>query len=209
MLAFLNGYSSEWIYVVLFGLLLLCGIGFPMAEELVLLAGGVLVASGTLHPLLMGLVTVFGVLSGDIILFLLGRGVGAKLGSSARLLRRLPPHKLAKGREFFSKYGNMTVFIARFVSGLRAPAFFLAGALAMPFWRFTLIDTLASLVFVPSLCYLGYLFADQFEAMAVWIVHMERRFLLVLIVVVSLGGTIWWYWNKRENRDQTRVLDPP
>ena len=48
-----------------------------------------------------------------------------------------------------------------------------------------LIDTLASLVFVPSLCYLGYLFADQFEAMAVWIVHMERRFLLVLIVVVS------------------------
>ena len=185
MLEFLNGYSSELIYAVLFGLLLLCGIGFPMAEELVLLAGGMLVASGTLHPLLMGLVTFFGVLIGDLMLFFFGRGIRAKLGSSTRLLRRLPPHKLAKVREFFSKYGNMTVFIARFVSGLRAPAFFLAGALAMPFWRFTLIDTLACLVFVPGLCWLGYLFADQFETMAVWIVHMERRFLLVLIVVVA------------------------
>lgn len=209
MLEFLNGYSSELVYAVLFGLLLLCGVGFPMAEELVLLAGGMLVASGTLHPLLMGLVTFSGVLIGDITLFLLGRGLGAKLGGSARLLHRLSPHKLAKGREFFTHYGSLTVFIARFVSGLRAPAFFLAGTLAMPFWRFTLIDALASVVFVPGLCALGYVFADQFETMAMWIVHMERRLFLGLVVVLGLGGTIWWYWNKRESRPPTRVLDPP
>ena len=45
MVEFLNGYSDLWIYALLFFLLFLCGIGFPMAEELVLLAGGVLVAA--------------------------------------------------------------------------------------------------------------------------------------------------------------------
>ena len=66
MLEFLNSYSAHLIYVFLFLLLLLCGLGFPMAEELVLLAGGVLVASGVLHPLLMLLVNLLGVLIGDV-----------------------------------------------------------------------------------------------------------------------------------------------
>src|SRR5512145_2806919 len=57
MVNFLNGFPVHLIYILLFFLLLLCGIGFPMAEELVLLAGGVLVASGVLHPLLMFLAT--------------------------------------------------------------------------------------------------------------------------------------------------------
>ena len=50
MIDFLNGFSAHLIYLLLFFLLLLCGIGFPMAEELVLLAGGVLVASGCSIP---------------------------------------------------------------------------------------------------------------------------------------------------------------
>ena len=77
MLEFLNGYSAPLIYVFLFILLLLCGLGFPMAEELVLLAGGVLVASGVLHPFLMLLVNFLGVLIGDVFLFGLGRGVNS------------------------------------------------------------------------------------------------------------------------------------
>ena len=56
MLEFLNEYPPHLIYVILFVLLLLCGLGFPMAEELVLLLGGALVASRVLHPLLMLLV---------------------------------------------------------------------------------------------------------------------------------------------------------
>ena len=52
MLEFLNGYSAHVMYGLLFVLLLLCGLGFPMAEELVLLTGGVLWASKVLDPLL-------------------------------------------------------------------------------------------------------------------------------------------------------------
>ncbi len=57
MLAFSHGYSALWIYFLLFPLLFLCGVGFPMAEELVLLGGGAMVASGVLDPVLMLVVT--------------------------------------------------------------------------------------------------------------------------------------------------------
>src|SRR5262245_17251756 len=97
MLEFLNSYSAHLIYVFLFLLLLLCGLGFPMAEELVLLAGGVFVASGVLQPVLMLLVTLLGVLIGDVFLFGLGRGVSRRLSHSPRFTPWFA-HKLARGR---------------------------------------------------------------------------------------------------------------
>src|SRR5256885_17226337 len=84
MLEFLNGYSAHVMYGLLFVLLLLCGLGFPMAEELVLLAGGVLVASGILHPLIMLLVNFLGVVIGDMFLFGMGHGVRSRIRSEER-----------------------------------------------------------------------------------------------------------------------------
>src|SRR6266851_5226589 len=173
MLEFLNSYSAHLIYAFLFLLLLLCGLGFPMAEELVLLAGGVLVASGVLHPLLMFLVNLIGVLIGDVFLFGLGRGVSRRLSRSPRFTHWFA-HKLARGRPFFARYGDTTVFLARFIPGLRAPAFLIAGTMQMPLWRFVLIDTLASLIFVPALGAVGYLLADHLEGIAAWFRHVER-----------------------------------
>src|SRR3989442_9861372 len=100
MLEFLNGYSAHVMYVLLFILLLLCGLGFPMAEELVLLAGGALVASGVLHPLLMLLVNLLGVLIGDVFLFSLGRGVSSRLSRAPAFAPTIVSN-LARGRPCF------------------------------------------------------------------------------------------------------------
>jgi len=96
MLEFLNGYSAHLIYALLFVLLLLCGLGFPMAEELVLLAGGFWWASGVLDPIIMLLVNVLGVVIGDVFLFGLGRGVSSRLGRSPRFTAWFT-HKLERG----------------------------------------------------------------------------------------------------------------
>src|SRR5437879_13687667 len=103
MLEFLNSYSAHLIYAFLFLLLLLCGLGFPMAEELVLLAGGVLVASGVLHPLLMFLVNLLGVLIGDVFLFGLARGVIRSLSRSSRFTQSFADN-LAPIWPCFSRY---------------------------------------------------------------------------------------------------------
>ena len=197
MLEFLNGYSAHVIYALLFVLLLLCGLGFPMAEELVLLAGGVWWASGVLHPLLMLLVNFLGVVIGDMFLFGMGRGVSRRLTRSPRFTAWFA-HKLERGRPFFARYGNATVFLARFVPGLRAPAFLIAGTMQMPLWRFVLIDALASLIFVPALGAVGYFFADRLEIIAAWFRNIERAIgtLLAMTLLVWLFGR---YWGKRKS----------
>jgi membrane-associated protein len=197
MLEFLNSYSAHLIYAFLFLLLLLCGLGFPMAEELVLLAGGVLVASGVLHPLLMLLVNLLGVLIGDVFLFGLGRGVSGRLSRSPRFTHWFA-HKLARGRPFFARYGDTTVFLARFIPGLRAPTFLIAGTMQMSLWRFVSIDTLASFIFVPALCLVGYIFADQVDMIATWFRNTERT-LGTLLVLALLGWLCRLYWERRKS----------
>jgi len=196
MVDFLGSFSAHLIYVVLFFLLFLCGIGFPMAEELVLLAGGVLVASKILNPFLMFLSTFLGVIVGDVLLFWLGRGLAARLATSMYFTRWLSPRRVARGAAFFLRHGSTTVFLARFIPGLRAPTFFLAGTMQMPFWRFTGMDVLAGLIFVPLICGLGYLFADQFDALTYWFRNLERATVTVL-VLLGLSWLLWRYRGKR------------
>ena len=196
MLEFFSGSSAQLLYTLLFIFLLLCGLGFPMAEEFVLLAGGVWVAAGVLDPFLMLLVTFLGVLIGDVFLFGLGRGVSKRLSRSPRFTDWFAA-KLERGRPFFARYGSLTVFLARFIPGLRAPAFLLAGTMHMPLWRFVGIDTLASLIFVPALCIVGYLFADQVDMIAAWFLHTERA-IGTLIVVAFLGWLCRRYWGKHK-----------
>jgi membrane protein DedA with SNARE-associated domain len=197
MLEFLNSYSAHLIYAFLFLLLLLCGLGFPMAEELVLLAGGALVASGVLHPLLMLLVNLLGVLIGDVFLFALGRGMSRRLSRSPRFTHWFA-HKLVRGRPFFARYGDTTIFLARFIPGLRAPTFLIAGTMQMSLWRFVSIDILASLVFVPALCLIGYVFADQIDVIATWFRKTERT-VGTLLVLALLGWLCRRYWERRKS----------
>jgi membrane protein DedA with SNARE-associated domain len=206
MIDYLNSYSAHLIYALLFFLLFLCGIGFPMAEELVLLAGGVLVASGVLHPVLMLFSTFLGVITGDVLLFWLGRGLATRLTTSIYFTRWLSPRKLLKGRTFFAQHGNTTVFLARFIPGLRAPTFLLAGTMQMGLWRFVAMDILAAFIFVPIICGGGYLFADHIDAVAAWFRSFER----VCLTLLAITGLTWLlrrYRGKRTNRLPTPHAD--
>jgi len=197
MLEFLTGLPASIIYTLLFVLLLLCGLGFPMAEELVLLAGGVLVFQGVIHPFPMLLVNFLGVVIGDMCLFGMGRGVSSGLSRSPRFTAWFA-HKLEYGRPFFARYGRTTVFLARFIPGLRAPAFLIAGTMQMSLGRFVLIDTLASLIFVPALGVAGYLFADHLDLIAVWFRRVERA-VGALLAMALLAWLFRRYWGKRDN----------
>jgi membrane-associated protein len=196
MLEFLNGLPTPLIYASLFILLLLCGLGFPMAEELVLLAGGVWWRSGHLHPVLMLLVNFLGVLIGDVFLFGLGRGVSNRISRSPRFTHWFA-QKLERGRPFFARYGNTTVFLARFIPGLRAPTFLIAGTMQMSLWRFVAIDTLASLIFVPALGIVGYVFTDQVYMIDTWFQH-TGRVIGTLIVVAFVGWLCRHFWERRK-----------
>ena len=146
---FLTDLSGGTAYAVIFGILIACGLGFPLPEDIPLIAAGYLVWDETLDWLPAILVTLCGVMAGDTILFLLGRKLGLKILEQERLQTLFKPEKVRRTRAYFRKYGEKIVFFARFVAGFGAAAFFMSGAMKMPYRRFIFLDGMAALISVP------------------------------------------------------------
>lgn len=86
----INFYSS-FGYLSVFGVLLLCGFGLPIPEDITILVGGIISGLGYTHPIFMGIVCFFGVLIGDVIVYNMGRFFGESLFNT-RLGKRLLSH---------------------------------------------------------------------------------------------------------------------
>src|SRR5207244_3906346 len=113
----------EWItrfsYPAVFLLLSATGIGVPISEDMVLLSAGTLCSTG--HALIYAMLPIAwaGVLTADTLLFRIGAKLGPKVIEHRRLKKVLTPERIAKVRARFDKYGMWTIFIARFVPGVR------------------------------------------------------------------------------------------
>ncbi len=196
-------------YAFVFGVLVLCGFGFPMPEDVVLVTGGVLawlaspLEAPSIHAMVddvglrwMVLVGLAGILAGDSIIYWVGRRLGARI-AEFRLLRRLvPPEKLQEVEKRLRKSGNVVVVIARFLPGLRAPTYFTVGHSRMPYWEFLLFDGLAALISAPLWVCLGFWFGDDIERAALEAARFGHYILLGVTVVV-LALVFRWMQRRR------------
>jgi len=78
--AFLTAYIEEFTYVGIFIALFLCGIGFPLSEELILIVGGFIAFEGYTNIFYTFIVGFIGVVIGDLIIFNIGRKWGSGKG---------------------------------------------------------------------------------------------------------------------------------
>ena len=174
-------------YAVAFGVLLLCGLGLPIPEDITLFAMGILSYYGLIDLYTSIVVCLIGVLFGDSVIFFIGQQFGAKLTKKGLVAKILPPQRIEKARKLFHKRGNSLIFIARFMPGLRAPTYFSAGTLHVPFRVFFFYDGIAALISVPLLIGVVYYFGDKVD----YAIQLARRVqngivLMVLAVVLLL-----------------------
>ena len=112
-----------------FILLLLCGLGLPMPEDIVLIAAGMLGVIDGHSWIKISVFMYAGVLLGDTMIFFAGQRYGTRLLGTPWFQRIFPPAKQARVEELFAKHGTTGLFLGRFLPGLRAPIFFSAGSL--------------------------------------------------------------------------------
>jgi membrane protein DedA with SNARE-associated domain len=192
-----------------FFVLILCGLGLPMPEDVILVTGGVLawlasdVERVTFSAMLRdeGLLTMVGVglagiLAGDSIIFLAGRRYGSRVADLAPLRRLITPQKLMEVERLIRKRGNVVVLFARFLPGLRAPTFFTVGHARMPYWEFFAYDGSAALVSAPVWVCLGFWFGDDLHA-AARMAGQFGHYILIGVAVVGLALLARW-WQKRK-----------
>lgn len=183
-------YSPDIVpYFIAFGVLLACGLGIPIPEDLTLFTMGYLAYNGIVDIWVSIIVCFAGVMIGDSVIFWIGRRYGSRLLTHGFFAKVLPPDRMAKTREMFLKWGNKVIFAARFMPGLRAPTYFSAGALHLPFRVFFFYDGLAALLSVPLLTGLTYYFGEHIE----WVINIARQAqfgiagLIVALVLLLVG----------------------
>lgn len=184
---FVSAYIQHFTYLGLLLVLLLCGLGLPLPEDVALLAGGFLVHRGVIQYPPTLAVSLVGVLGGDCSLFFLGRHLGGGLVRYFGLLYPNYKQSIARMQNFMHRHGHRAVFYGRFLAGVRALIYLTAGSLGVPPARFLAYDLAGALISVPLMVSLGYLFADQIEALTRFLGGFDR--LLLAAVVLSL--VVW------------------
>ena len=177
------------------------GLGFPLPEEIILVFTGYLAYA---HPhthsiYLLALVCVASILVGDLVPFLLGRIFGPKI-LKIRLVRTwMHTERLARLNAFFEKNGRLTILLARFITGVRTPAFFTAGTMRMGIFRFLIMDGIGAVIGSAVFIWLGSISGGQIDAVITWIHKTERGiFIVVGAGAVSLVAWLWWKHRRRQ-----------
>jgi len=194
------GTITEYPYLGAALVFLLCGIGLPLPEEIVLLAAGYVCAKFPEHATLhwMMLWCAGAILTGDLIPYVLGRVFGVRL-LRLRWLRWLVTRKrLASFDRWFRRRGDLVILIARFLAGLRIVAFFTAGTMKMPWTRFVMLDGIGIVLMVPSLTFLGYHSATFIEGLVAIVQRVERGILYGILGGSLLVAASLWFWRRRK-----------
>jgi len=178
-------FLEEFTYLGIFLVLFLAGLGVPIPEELPILASGVLAHEGVVRWWLALPVCVLGVLSGDVVLYCVGRHWGERV-----LAWRLVRYVLSPAREealkaAYRRHGVKVIFTARHVMGLRAAAFLTAGIARVPFGWFLAADAAGAVLGVPVGFGLAFFFTDQLEAIVADVRRVERWAALLALVVIA------------------------
>jgi membrane protein DedA with SNARE-associated domain len=155
-------------------------IGVPGSEPVMLFAG-FNVYQG--HLSLLGII-VAGVV-GDAVAASIAYAVGY-FGTRELLERQsarlhVSRSRLDSAHRWFERHGDVAVLVSRWTPLIRAAFPFVAGVAEMPFWRFFVLSTLGSVVWISALGILGRQLGHNWES---WRHHLEYADYAAVVIVV-------------------------
>jgi membrane protein DedA with SNARE-associated domain len=186
-----------------FAVLLLCGLGMPIPEDIVLIAAGALGVLDERPWMEVSALMYAGVIGGDTITFLAGRYFGIRIRGAEWFQKFFPPAKQDKVEALFERHGSTGLFFGRFLPGLRAPIFFTAGSMRVSIWKFLFFDGFAALISVPFFVWLGHwlwmTFQDDIEQLnrTLAVTHSFSRWIVVVAALACVGV---WFWSRRTKK---------
>src|SRR5262249_44749123 len=153
------------------------GVGFPIPEELPLLAAGYRVWRGIVAIIPALAVCLVGVAAGDALLYSLGR-----LGWVRRFVAA---RTIAMVERQYARHGAKMLLAARFTPGLRSFFLLAAGAGRLPPRRFVPLGLARALVAALFWAAVGILCAAGFDRAVAWIAHAHHVAALALCAVAG------------------------
>lgn len=151
---------SHHEYVLLFLVVFAEAAGLPSPGALALIAAGAATASHLISAPAALATAMLAMLSGDILLFALGRYTGWSLLAFLCRVSMNPETCILRSAESFYKRGKLTLIFAKFVPGLNSMAPPLAGSMRMKSAQFLRLDSLGTGLYVLAYGIFGFLARD-------------------------------------------------
>lgn len=190
----IQNWMSQAFYPALLSILVLASLGIPIPEDIPLIAAGVILAtqgeSVATWPLTL-LVAFCGIMSGDVILYTMGRRWGSDVVNHRWVRRLLTPERFQVMKHHFHRHGTWMCFIGRFFMGIRGAMCITAGATHFPFVRFFLADFAGALLSVPFFVWLGYWFAQNIPLLLTYVKDVQGIVLVVLVAAIVIGVVVY------------------
>ncbi len=188
-----------WVYVLLFvivftetGLVI-----WPfLPGDSLLFVVGALAAAGNMDIWLVMGVLIAAALTGDNVNYFIGRWAGPRVFHYEQS-RWFNPAYLARAHAFYERHGGKTIILARFIPIVRTYVPFVAGVGSMPFARYIGFCVAGALIWVVSLCSLGYFFGN------IPVVKGNLTIVILGIVLLSISpGLYAWLKSRSVQRDR-------
>lgn len=197
-------WMQDAFYPVLLGVLVVASLGIPIPEDVPLIAAGVLLKTQPGIASWQGTIAVatLGIMSGDLVLYSMGRWWGPGVVRHRYVRRLLTPERFERLVAYFHRWGAGMVFVGRMFVGIRAAMCLTAGATRYPYWRFFLADFAGALVSVPFFVGLGYVFAYMLPTLKAYMSGAQ----IVVFALLALGvviGLVYWRRRRRAKTEAT------
>ena len=112
----------------------------------------------------------------------------------------LTPARLEQFDAFFDRHGAKTVFIARFVTGLRVFGAVLAGTSGLPWGRFLVYNGSGAVAWATTFGAVGYFLAYSWETLEEWIGRSGLALLAAAAVIAIVAAL-----RRAKSRGMTRI----
>jgi membrane protein DedA with SNARE-associated domain len=171
---------------VLFLAIMLESAGMPVPGETALIVASILATRGVFGLSQVILVAVVAAIVGDNIGYCLGRFGGR------HLLERWPPVARYAGRilppaeRFFASHGGKSIFLARFIPGLRVAGAFTAGVARMDWWRFLLWNAAGGVAWGVGVALVAYHLGEAATALIARLGLVGAVIVIPIVVVVFI-----------------------
>jgi len=171
-------------YTGVFVVMVLGNMGLPVGTEIVMPAAGALATSqGHMTWQLAALVGTIGELVGGSILYAVGYAGGRPFVMRYGRYLKLSEKKLDQFHGFYTRNGNIVVFICRFLPFVRGVSALPAGVSQMPKRYFLAYTALGSAIFCFGLSYLGSILGRHFDE----ITPQIHKFSLVIVIALVVA----------------------
>ncbi len=193
-------YTGPIPYLAIFFILLICGLGVPIPEDITLFAGGILTYYGLTDVWIMIGVGLAGVLLGDSFMFFLGHKYGHRLMGVWPFRTFVTDKLIEKTKSGLQTHAGKLLFSARFLPGIRSSVFFITGMLKFPYWKLLVFDGVAALISVPAIVYSIYRFGDYLERVVRWIKKAETG-ILIAVLLIGIHFAVKAFLKKKDSGD--------